>query len=64
MNTAIIYSFNKFVSSLILYIYNFIICNLKRYMYAPTTFIAALFRTAKTLKHPKHPLMDEWMKKM
>ena len=27
-------------------------------------FIAALFIIAKTWKHPKCPLIDEWMKKM
>ena len=27
-------------------------------------FIAALFTTAKTWKHPKCPLTDEWIKKM
>ena len=27
-------------------------------------FTAALFTTAKTWKQPKHPLRDEWMKKM
>ena len=27
-------------------------------------FIAALFTIAKTWKHPKHPSMDEWIKKM
>lgn len=38
--------------------------NLQRYMYAPTTFTEALFRIAKTWKHPKRTLVDEWMKKM
>ena len=27
-------------------------------------FSAALFKTAKTWKHPKHPLTEEWIKKM
>ena len=27
-------------------------------------FIAALFTTAKTWKQPKHPLTDEWIRKM
>ena len=29
-----------------------------------TVFIAALFTTARTWKQPKHPLPDEWIKKM
>ena len=27
-------------------------------------FIAALFMVAKTWKQPKHPLTDDWIKKM